>query len=191
MLLIQEMPEGLKASEVERGNDRFQPPILYIPESIKTVDPDRKVPTVKVELKNGVESRIQVYEGDGTKEHCMCSILNVREALGGMGLFNKYKEARKSISNAKEALQNEKDLHEMVLKQIENIVLEAYKVPLREEVAKHNKAIKKHKAAVAAAKQEITAGMATIFSTTANFFRGEGKLSSPSPIVHLFYPRHM
>ena len=57
---------------------------------IEAVDPDRKVPTIKVELKNSVESRIQVYEGDGMKEHFMCSMLNVREAFEGMGLFDKY-----------------------------------------------------------------------------------------------------
>jgi hypothetical protein len=125
--LIQQIPEGLKSSEVERGNGRFQPLIPYIPESIETVDPDRKVPTIKVELKNGVESRIQVYKGDGMKEHFLCSMLNVREALEGMGLFEKYEKARRRVSDAKEALQNEKDLHDVVLEQIENTVLESDK----------------------------------------------------------------
>jgi hypothetical protein len=104
------------------------------------VDPDRKVPTIKVELKNGIESRIQVYEGDGTKEHFMCS----------MGLFDKYEKARNSVSDAKEALQNEKDLRDVVLEQIENTILESNKEPLREEAARHSEAIKKHKASVAA-----------------------------------------
>jgi hypothetical protein len=63
----------------------------------------------------------------------------------------------------------------VVLGQIENSVLESDKVPLREEVAKHNENIKGCQAAVAAAKEEMTAAMATIFSTTANFFRGDGK----------------
>jgi hypothetical protein len=31
MSLIQQIPEGLKSSEVEHGNGRFQPPIPYIP----------------------------------------------------------------------------------------------------------------------------------------------------------------
>jgi hypothetical protein len=48
MSLIQQIPEGLKSSKVEHGNGHFQPPIPYIPESIKAVDPDRKVPTIKV-----------------------------------------------------------------------------------------------------------------------------------------------
>jgi hypothetical protein len=153
--LIQQIPEGLKSSEVERGNGRFQPLIPYIPESIETVDPDRKVPTIKVELKNGVESRIQVYKGDGMKEHFLCSMLNVREALEGMGLFEKYEKARRRVSDAKEALQNEKDLHDVVLEQIENTVLESDKeqgaTPRggREEAARHREAIKKHKAVVA------------------------------------------
>jgi Sec-independent protein translocase protein TatA len=46
---------------------------------------------------------------------------------------------------------------------------------LPEEAAKHSETIKEFKAAVAAAKQEQVAAMATIFSTTANFFRGDGK----------------
>ena len=64
----------------------------------------------------------------------------------------------------------------MVLEQIKNTVLEADKVPLREEVAKHNENIKGFRAAVAAAKLEMAAAMATIFSTTANFFRGDDKI---------------
>ena len=59
--------------------------------------------------------------------------------------------------------------------QIENTVLEADKVPLREEANKHTQNIKERKAAIAAARDEMTAAMATIFSTTANFFRGDGK----------------
>jgi hypothetical protein len=48
-------------------------------------------------------------------------------------------------------------------------------VPLHEEVAKANEAIIKMKAKVAELKEERTAMMATIFLTTANFLRGDGK----------------
>ncbi len=72
-------------------------------------------------------------------------------------------------------MQDEKNLRDVVLGQIENSVLESDRVPLHEEVAKHNKNIKVCRAAVAAAKEEMTAAMATIFSTTTNFFGGDGK----------------
>jgi hypothetical protein len=42
-------------------------------------------------------------------------------------------------------------------------------------MARHGETMKTHRAAVAAAKVEMAAAMATIFSTTANFFRGDGK----------------
>jgi hypothetical protein len=71
------------------------------------------------------------------------------------------------VSEAKEQVQNEKDLHD--------VVLESDKEPLCEEVAKHNQAIKGLKAPVPAAKQKQVAAMATIFSTTTNFFRGDDK----------------
>jgi hypothetical protein len=51
-------------------------------------------------------------------------------------------------------VQEQKDLREVLRTQIENTVLKADKEPLREEAAKHSKAIKEFKAAVAAAKQE-------------------------------------
>jgi hypothetical protein len=79
------------------------------------------------------------------------------------------------VSKAKEQMQDEKNLRDVVLEQIENTVLETDKELLREEAARHSKAIKKHRAAVAAAKVEMPAAMATIFSTTANFFRGDSK----------------
>jgi hypothetical protein len=92
-----------------------------------------------------------------------------------MGLFGKYKEARQKVSRAKEQVQEQKDLREVVLERIENTMLEADKEPLREEAPKHSEAIKEFKAAVAAAKQEQVAAMATIFFTAANFFQGDGK----------------
>jgi hypothetical protein len=59
-----------------------------------------------------------------------------------MGLFDKYEKARNSVSDAKEALQNEKDLRNVVLEQIENTVLESNKELLREEAARHSEAIR-------------------------------------------------
>ena len=175
MSLSKQIPEGLKSHDVERGNGAFRPPIPYVPERLDDLDPDRKVPTIKIELSNGVESRQPVWDGHGNDEDFLCHMLGTREAMEDMGLFEKHEEARQKVSKAKEQVQHEKDLRDVVLDQLENTVLEEDKVPLREEVAKHNEAIKKHKAAVAAAKQDQVAAMATIFSTTANFFRGDGK----------------
>jgi hypothetical protein len=76
----------------------------------------------------------------------------MREALEDMGLFAKYEEARQKVSRVKEQVQEQKDLRDVVLEQFENTVLEADKVPLREEAVKHNEAIKEFKAAVATAK---------------------------------------
>jgi hypothetical protein len=139
------------------------------------LDLDQKVPTIKIELSNGVESRQPVWDGNGNDEDFLCHMLGTQEALIDMGLFDKYEEARQKVSKVKEQVQEQNDLRNVVLEQIENTVLKADKVPLCEEVAKHNKAIKEFKAAVAAAKEEMTAAMATIFSTTANFFWGDGK----------------
>jgi hypothetical protein len=63
----------------------------------------------------------------------------------------------------------------VVVEQVDGAVLEAEKVSLRKELAQHNEAVKELKAALAEAKNEQVAAMATIFSTTANFFRGDGK----------------
>jgi len=72
-------------------------------------------------------------------------------------------------------MQDEKNLREVVLKQIENTILKSDKEPLRVEMVRHGETIKTHRAAVVAAKVEMAASMAIIFSTTANFFRGDGK----------------
>jgi len=60
---LQAAPDGLKAQEVERGNGRFNPPNPYIPEKPDELDPDRKVPSVKVTLSTGVESRADMWDG--------------------------------------------------------------------------------------------------------------------------------
>jgi hypothetical protein len=173
MSLIRQIPEGLKRQEVERGNGRVDAPIPYIPKKLEEVNPDRKVPTIKIDLSNGIESGSPVWEGIGTKEHFLCHMRSIQEALEAMGLVGNQEEARKQVSEAKEQMQHEKDLRDVVLEQIENTVLKADKVPLREEVAKYNEAIKGFKGAVvAAAKQEQVAAMTSFFSTTANFFQG-------------------
>jgi hypothetical protein len=164
MSLSNQIPEGLKSHNVEHGNGSFRPPIPYVPERLDYLDPDRKVPTIKIELSNGVESRQPVWDGHGSPENFLCHMQGMREALEDMGLFAKYEEARQKVSRGKEQVQEQKDLSDVVLEQIENTVLEA-----------DNEAIKEFNAAVAAAKQDKVAAMATIFSTTANFFRGDSK----------------
>jgi hypothetical protein len=135
-----------------------------VPERLDDLDPDRKVRTIKIELSNGVESREPMWDGHGSDEDFLCHMLGTQEALVDMGLFEKYEEARQKVSKAKEQMQDEKNLRNVVLGQIENSVLESHKVPLREEVAKHNENIKVCRAAVAAAKEELTAAMATILT---------------------------
>jgi hypothetical protein len=57
MSLSQQISEGLKSHDVEPSNGSFRPPIPYVPERIVDLDPDQKVPIIKVKLSNGVESR--------------------------------------------------------------------------------------------------------------------------------------
>jgi hypothetical protein len=98
MSLVQQVPEGLKPQEVERGNGKLVAPIPFIPEKLEKLDPDRKVPTIKIELENGVESRMAVWEGIGTKEQFLCHMVLMREALVGIGLFKRHEEAKKRVS---------------------------------------------------------------------------------------------
>jgi hypothetical protein len=157
MSLSKQIPKGLKSHDVERGNGTFWPPILYVPERLDDLDPDRKVPTIKIELWKGVESHQPVWDGHSNDKDFLCHMLGTREELVDMGLFEKYEVARQKVSKAKEQIQDEKNLRDVVLGQIENTVLESDKVPLRGEVAKHNENIKGCRAAVAAAEEEMTA----------------------------------
>jgi tetraacyldisaccharide-1-P 4'-kinase len=166
--------EGPKRQDVERGNGSLQPPVPFVPDKSKDAE-ERTVQTLKIEPANGVESRVAVWEGLGTPERFMQHMIAMRDALKGMGLFKKYEEARKKVSDVKEEVNNEKALRDVVIKQVDTAVLETEKEPLREEVAEHTEAIKVLQAAVATAKQERVAAMATVFATTANFFRGDGK----------------
>jgi uncharacterized protein YukE len=143
MSLSNQIPKGLKSHDIERDNGSFRPPIPYVPERLDDLDPDRKVPTIKIELSNGVESRQPVWDGHGSPKNFLYHMQGMREALEDMGRFNKYEEARQKVSRAKEQVQEQKDLCDVVLKQIENTVLESDKEPLcEEEAAKHNEAIK-------------------------------------------------
>ena len=174
MSLIQSVPEGLKREEVERGNGSLLPPISFIPQKHEAED-EHTTPTIKIELSNGVESRVAVWDGIGTPEQFLSHMIAMRDALDGMGLFASYEEARKRVSEKKEEVQQEKALRDVVLEQIDNTILEADKEPLREEAANHVEAIKALQTEVAAAKQERVTAMATVFATTSNFFRGDGK----------------
>jgi hypothetical protein len=127
MSLSNQIPEGLKSHDVERGNGDFCPPIPYVPERLDNLDPDRKVPIIKVELSNGMESRQPVWDGHGNPENFLCHMRGTREVREDMGLFGKYEEARQKVSRAKEQVQEQKDLRDVVLKQIENTVLESDK----------------------------------------------------------------
>jgi hypothetical protein len=107
MSLSQQVPEGLKSHDVERGNGSFRPPIPYVPERLDNLDTDRKVPTIKIELSNGVESRQPLWDSHGNPENFLCHMEGMREAMEDMGLFEKYEEAMKKVSKAKEQMQDE------------------------------------------------------------------------------------
>ena len=79
MSLLQQIPEVLKSHDVERGNGSFRPPIPYDPERLDDLDPDQKVPTIKVELSNGVESRQPVWDGHGSAENFLCHIRGMQD----------------------------------------------------------------------------------------------------------------
>ena len=166
--------EGLNRQDVERGNGSLQPPVSFVPDKSEDAE-ERTVQTLKIELANGVESRVAVWEGVGTPEQFMQHMIAMRDALEGMGLFKKYEEAKKKVSELKEEVNNEKALRDVVEEQVDTAVLETEKEPLRQEVAQHNEAIKALQTAVATAKQERVAAMTTVFATTTNFFRGDGK----------------
>jgi hypothetical protein len=183
MPLLQAVPEGLKREEVERGNGSLLPPISFIPQKNEAEAEEHTSPTIKIELSNGVESRVAVWDGIGTPEQFLNHMMAMRDALKGMGLFKKYEEARKRVSDKKEELNQEKALRDVVLEQVDNTLLETEKEPFHEEAAKHGEAIKVLQAAVTTAKQERAAAMATVFATTSNFFRGNGK-AQWDKIVH-------
>jgi hypothetical protein len=169
MSLLQAVPDGLKREEVERGNGSLLPPISFIPQKNEAEAEEHMSPTIKIELSNGVESRVAVWDGIGTPEQFLNHMIAMRDALEGMGLFEKYEEARKRVSDKKEELNQERALRDVVLEQVDNTVLETEKEPFREEAAKHGEAIKVLQAAVTTAKQERAAAMATVFATTSNF----------------------
>ena len=131
MSLIQQIPEGLKPQEVERGSGRLDPPIPYVPEKTDELDPDRKVPTIKVELSNGVESRIVLWDGIGTSEQFLSHMMAVREGLEGMGLFKKYEEAEAKVGEMRKQLKKAKDQKELTLREIDESALEADKAMFR------------------------------------------------------------
>ncbi len=111
MSLLNPIPDGLKPQEVERGNGKTIPPIPFIPEKLdEAVNVNRKPHTLKIELTNGVESRVDVWDGIGTKEQYLCHMMMMVESLQGMGLFEDAKEAEKHVSEAKENIEKAKEV---------------------------------------------------------------------------------
>jgi hypothetical protein len=174
MSFLQQVPESLKPQECERGSG-LNPPIPYIPEKYEDVDPDRKVPTIKYELENGVETRTNVWDGVGSKEQFLCHTVAIWEALQGIGLLKKHKEAEEKVLEKKEELRQARESRDLTKQQVEVCETEAEKEPLREELATLETEIKACKAAIAGAKSNQTATMASIFSTATNFLCGDGK----------------
>ena len=85
MSLIQQIPEGLKPQEVKRGSGCIDPPIPYVPEKLDEIATYHKVPTIKVELWNGVESRVAFWEGISSSEQFLSHMMAVREGLDRHG----------------------------------------------------------------------------------------------------------
>ena len=171
MSLIQSIPEGLKPQEVEPGSGRSHPPVPYIPEKIKEIDPDRKTPTIKIKLANGVESRVAVWEGIGTKEQFLSHMIAMREALEGMGLLKKHQEAEENVSEAKNNLKEAKELKEARAVQYTANITKNNKKELQEA----KETVRAFKSILETATEQQNAVMNTIFLTTVNFFRGDGK----------------
>eukprot|EP00956_Cyclotella_meneghiniana_P030596 scaffold77517_cov56-Cyclotella_meneghiniana.AAC.1 len=172
---LQAVPDGLKAQEVERGNGRFNPPIPYIPEKTDELEPDRKIPSVKVMLSTGVESKADMWDGTGTEEQFLCHMMMMRETLVGMGLFLRHEEAEAKVSDEKEKLNLEQQSKQIEEEILASAVTAADKEKAKATVKKHAKNVKACKEAITAAEEQVSEAMAKIFSTTGNFFRGDGK----------------
>jgi hypothetical protein len=102
MSFLQQVPESLKPQECERGSG-LKPPIPYIPEKYEDSNPNRKVPTIKYELANGVETRTNVWDGIGSKEQFLCHTVAIWEALQGIGLLKKHQEAEGKVLEVRSA----------------------------------------------------------------------------------------
>ncbi len=133
---LQAAPDGLKAQEVERGNGRFNPPIPYIPEKPDELDPDRKVPSVKVMLSTGVESKADMWDGSGTKEQFLCHMMTMRETLGGMGLFLRHEEAEAKVREEVEKMNLEQQAKQIEEEILANAVTTADKETAKATVKK-------------------------------------------------------
>jgi hypothetical protein len=76
-------------------------------------DPNRKVPTIRYELANGVETLTNVWDGVGSKERFLYHTVAIREALQGIGLLKKHEEAEGKVLEAKEELKKSRDFREL------------------------------------------------------------------------------
>eukprot|EP00956_Cyclotella_meneghiniana_P021003 scaffold37682_cov57-Cyclotella_meneghiniana.AAC.2 len=144
---------------------------------IDEIDPDRKIPTIKIDLANGVESRVNPWEGIGTSKQFLCHMMFVREGIKGMGLFSRHEEAKLKVSELKKQLKKvSKGLKRRDCQRTRGICLrEADKACYCDAFNDSVETIKQLKTELAAAKEGCTAAMAIIFSTTSNFFRGDSK----------------
>eukprot|EP00956_Cyclotella_meneghiniana_P003271 scaffold3976_cov45-Cyclotella_meneghiniana.AAC.1 len=149
--------------------------IPYIPEKHDELDPERKPNTVKVTLSTGVESGAETGDGTGTKEQFLCHMNTMRETLGGMGLFLRHEEAEEKLRDENVKLQLEQESKQFADEAFAAAVTQQDKDKAKADVKKSAKSIKQIKDAITAAEEEKSSAMATIFSTTGNFFRGDGK----------------
>jgi hypothetical protein len=174
MSFLQQVPESLKLQECEHGSS-LNPSIPYIPEKYEDSDTDCKVPTIKYELANGVETRTNVWDGVGRKEQFLCHTVAIWEALQGVGLVKKHEEAENKVLEVKEELKWARESHDLMKQQVEICKSETKREPLRGELTTLETQIKACKAAVASAKMTQITTMVSIFSMATIFLCGDGK----------------
>ena len=146
----------------------MNPPIPYIPEMYEDLGPNCNVPTIKYELANGIEMHTNVWDSVGSKEQFLCYVVVIWDAVPGIGLLKKHKEAEDKVFEVKEDLKWARESHDLT-KQQEVCESETKKEPLCGELATLKTQIKECKVAITSAKSTEVATMASIFST-ATFF---------------------
>jgi len=174
MSFLQQVPESLKPHECERGSS-LNPPISYIPKKYEDSDPDGKVPVIKYELANGVETHTNIWDGVCSKEQFLCQTIAIWEAIQGIGLLKKHKEAEDKLLETKEELKQVRESCDLTKQQIEVCELEIEKEWLHGELATCETQIKACKAAIASAKSTQISIMASIFSMARIFLCRDGK----------------
>eukprot|EP00956_Cyclotella_meneghiniana_P035980 scaffold119971_cov36-Cyclotella_meneghiniana.AAC.3 len=96
-----------------------------------------------------------------------------------MGLFLRHEEAGEKLRDENVKLQLEQESKQFADEAFAAAVTQQDKDKAKADVKKSAKSIKQIKDAITAAEEEKSAAMATIFSTTGNFFLLPGRRQNP------------